>query len=93
MKPLAPITNMRKLYLPNGRAFKSFITQPLRERLVSRPALVGLDYTSAPADQTRTRLIMAAEMRRVAAITRKTIGQGLPAMSSRTLKISAWAPA
>ena len=42
---------------------------------------------------TRTRLIMAAEMRRVAAMTRKTMGQGLPVMSRRTLNISAWAPA
>ena len=38
-------------------------------------------------------LIIAAEIRRVAAITRNTMGQGLPAMSSRTLKINAWAPA
>ena len=43
--------------------------------------------------QTRTRLIMATDMRRVAAMARKTMGQGLPVMSSRTLKIRACAPA
>ena len=42
---------------------------------------------------TRTRLIIAAEIRRVAAIARKTIGQGLPDKSSSTLNSSACAPA
>ena len=49
--------------------------------------------TPVPEFYTRTRLIIAAEISRVAAMARNTIGQGLPVMSSSTLKIRACAPA
>ena len=49
--------------------------------------------TPVPEFYTRTRLIIAAEISRVAAMARNTIGHGLPVMSSSTLKIRACAPA
>ena len=49
--------------------------------------------THVPQFYTRTRLIIAADISRVAAMARNTIGHGLPVMSSSTLKIRACAPA